>query len=142
MFGTDLLHEWTGVGQPGGATLGSATYTGSTVNGVAIDVSDGQTLTNAVINLFSPGSDSPTFQLQESADTISGHFTNITDSNASIACNSGAGVYVINGQRQYSFARVQMTPSTGSDTIGVSAVIMDIRTQMPLGSTGSSISPA
>jgi hypothetical protein len=143
MFGADLRSEWIL-----GTSFGSNTYalTAATpAGGGPVDMSDGQTLTCAIVMLgITDGVDSITFGLQESSSSIAGPWTGITDANASITLSQVAGastIGVITGQRTLQYARVAAN-SNGTDTVGITAVILDIRTQMPLGASGASRSPA
>ena len=142
MFGPDIVHEWVV-----GASFGSNTYalTAATpAGGGPVDMSDGQTLTCAIVTLgVSTGTDSVTFGLQESASSIGTAWTGLTDANASITLSAvgSATLGLLAGQRTLQYARIAAN-TTGTDTVGIFGVILDIRTQMPLGASGASRSPA
>ncbi len=136
---SDLKNAWIS-----GVSFGANTFAataGTPLGGAAVDFSNGQELTNAVIMLGKVnGSDSPVFGLQESASSV-GTFTAITDANASITLGGTSTFGIITGQRALQYVRVAVNVSS-TDTIAVNATLHDIATQMPLGASGASRSPA
>ncbi len=136
---SDLKNAWAFDSSFGSNTF--AATAGTPLGGKAVDMSDGHDLTNAIIMLGQVnGTDSPVFGLQESASSV-GTFTPITDANASITLGGTTTIGVITGQRKLQYCRVAMNVSA-SDTVAVTALILDFRAQMPLGASGSSRSPA
>lgn len=100
-------------------------------------------LTNAIVLIPAmTGGDSPGLCLQQSDSTVSGGFTTLLDSNASIQVTAGTGVYVLTGQRTKKYCRIQLNPGGASDTITAYGQLFGFQKLSPFGATGISRSPS
>lgn len=139
----DFKNDWLYNDASGNYTIALASSASGTVNGNPIDLQDAHYLTNALVLIPAlTGGDSPAFALQQSDDTVSGHFTTLGDANASVTATTGTGVVVLTGQRTKRYGRITVTPSTAADVVTAYGVLFGFQKLSPLGAKGTTRSPA